>query len=145
MIGLRVTQTSSATAPPETPYNPAAASQLKGIGPTEIPDSAAISTHCPIWSSTSLALSATMIPAVVQASTCPHQGVANSPMFRRFDVKWISGITANESCKLRITWLRISRPWVDWSPASAIATTAGTRASSRVISRRSQGAIRRCR
>ena len=50
-----------------------------------------------------------MIAAVVQARTCPHQGVANSPMFRRFDVKWISGITANESCKLRITWLRIKQ------------------------------------
>ncbi len=86
-----------------------------------------------------------MIAAVVQARTCPHHGVAKTPMFRRFDVKWISGITANESCKLRITWLRMSRPCVDCSPASEITRTAGIRASSRVISRRSQGAIRRCR
>ncbi len=41
----------------------------------------------PTWSSTSLPLSATMIAAAVQARTWPHQGVANSPMFRRFDVK----------------------------------------------------------
>ena len=86
-----------------------ATSQLNGIGPTCAVHSAAQLTHSPIWSRTSLPLKATMIAAVVQARTFPHQGVANSPMFCRFDVKWISGITANESCKLRITWLRISR------------------------------------
>ena len=37
-----------------------------------------------------------MTAAAVQARTWPHQGVANSPMFLRFDVKWISGMTANE-------------------------------------------------
>ena len=66
-------------------------------------------------------------------------------MFRRFDVKWISGITANESCRLRITWLKIKRRWVDCSPASEMTTTAGTRAIRRVTSRRSQGARRRWR
>ncbi len=44
-----------------------------------------------------------MIAADAQARTWPHQGVANDPMFRRFEVNWISGITANESCRLRIT------------------------------------------
>ena len=38
-----------------------------------------------------------------------HTGVANVAHVRRFEVKWISGITANESCRLRITWLRTSR------------------------------------
>ena len=90
-------------------------------------------------------MTTTMTAAVSHARACPHHGVANAPMFRRFDVKWISGITANESCRLRITWLRTSRPWVDRSPAIEITTTAGTSASSRVTSRRSQGAIRRCR
>ena len=30
-------------------------------------------------------------------ATCPHQGVANAPMLRRLDVKWIKGMTAKES------------------------------------------------
>ena len=47
-------------------------------------------------------------------------------MFRRSEVKWIRGITANDSCKLRITWLKTSKPCVDsLSPARAIVRTAG--------------------
>ena len=48
-----------------------------------------------------------MTPATPHARTCPHQGVANAPMLRRLDVKWIKGMTAKESCKLSTTWLRI--------------------------------------
>ena len=49
-----------------------------------------------------------MIAAVVQARTRTQSALANAPMRCRSLVKWISGITANGSCMLRITWLRIS-------------------------------------
>ena len=57
-----------------------------------------------------------MIVAVSQASAWPHLGVVNWPIFRRFDVKWISGITANDSCRLSTTWLSTSSSWVEPSP-----------------------------
>jgi len=59
----------------------------------------------------------TITAAVDQASTRTHREFANDPMRARSLVKWISGMTANGNCMLRITWLRISRPKVDWSPA----------------------------
>ena len=91
------------------------------------------------------AFSPTMIAAVSQASPCTQSGVANAPMFFRFDVKWISGITAKASWRLSTTWLRTSRCCIWSSPTSVIVSTAGTRAIVRVTSRRSQGAIRRSR
>ena len=84
-----------------------------------------------------------MTAAVAQARAWPHQGVANDPMLRRFEVKWISGITANESWRLSTTWLRMMSSWVDLSPARVMTATAGTKAIKRVTSRRSQGASRR--
>ena len=58
-----------------------------------------------------------MMIAVVQASIRTHARLANAPMRARSLVKWISGITANGSCMLRITWLRISSLNVPSSPA----------------------------
>ena len=119
--GLSVTQASSAaTAPASAVQARRRPASAAGTGPSRTPDSAASVDPARRSGRARACRSApTMIAAVIQASTWPHQGVANAPMFRRFDVKWISGITANESCRLRITWLRTSSCCVDPSPASA--------------------------
>ena len=39
---------------------------------------------------------------------CNHPRLAKGPIFRLLPVNRTSGTTANESCKLRMTWLRIS-------------------------------------
>ena len=43
-----------------------------------------------------------------QASTCSHQRLTNGPIFCLLPVNRTSGTTANDNCKLRTTWLRIS-------------------------------------
>ena len=60
-----------------------------------------------------------MTTAALQASTLTQRRLANSPMRARSLVKRISGITANGSCMLRITWLRISSSKVPCSPAKS--------------------------
>src|SRR4051812_41406124 len=62
------------------------------------------------------ALSAAITMATVHASTLTHLALTNGPIFRRSDVNITSGNTAKESCKLRITWLRMSSFAVPLSP-----------------------------
>src|SRR5690348_4526493 len=81
----------------------------------------------------------TMIVAVTQASAYSHRGETNWPIFRRSLVNNTNGMTANESCILRITWLSRRSLAVPLVPKNAAVTTAGTIAISRVIKRRSQG------
>jgi hypothetical protein len=50
------------------------------------------------------------------ASAFSHAAFANCPIFTRSDVKRTSGNTANESCRLRITWLSTSSRAVPLSP-----------------------------
>ena len=68
-----------------------------------------------------------------------RRGLTNSPIFARSLVNMTSGNTAKDSCRLRMTWLRISSAPVPRSPYSAMTMTAGMIAISRVISRRSHG------
>ena len=71
--------------------------------------------------------------------------MANCPIFRRSDTKWIRGIMAKGSWSDSTTWLSTSSPPVARSPNQKIVAAAGTTASSRVIIRRSQGRIRMSR
>ncbi len=48
-----------------------------------------------------------MIAVTSQARICSHHGLANGPILRLLLVKRTSGTTANESCRLKITWLRM--------------------------------------
>src|SRR5437870_5801402 len=50
-----------------------------------------------------LTFSTTIIVAVTQARACSHRGETNWPIFLRLLVNKTSGITANESCILRMT------------------------------------------
>src|SRR6267143_1913195 len=80
---------------------------------------------------------APMKTATMYARSFSHLGLTNSPIFRRSDVNITRGKTANESCRLRITWLRI-RSWaVPCSPKKIAVSAAGTIAIRRVMSRRS--------
>ena len=45
--------------------------------------------------------------AAAQLNSRTHSLLANSPIQPRSLVKWISGMTANGSCRLRTTWLRM--------------------------------------
>ena len=47
----------------------------------------------------------------------------------RLPVNFTSGMTGNESCRLRTTWLRISNLLAPWSPVNEMTITAGTIAS----------------
>src|SRR5436309_2054539 len=60
--------------------------------------------------------STTITAAVPQASVFSHPGDVNSPILRRSLVNATSGITANESCKLRTTWLRSNNFAVPLAP-----------------------------
>ena len=51
----------------------------------------------------SLRFRTTITVAASQASSFTHQALANAPIFRRSEVKWMSGMVANGSCRLRIT------------------------------------------
>src|SRR5213076_1334802 len=67
-----------------------------------------------------------MKTATAYARSFSHLGFTNSPIFRRSEVNITSGKTANESCRLRITWLRI-RSWaVPCSPKKIAVSAAGT-------------------
>ena len=69
-------------------------------------------------------------------------GFTNSPIFKRSDVNHTSGNTANDSCRLRITWLRMRSLAVPLSPKKIAVSAAGTIAMRRVMSRRNHGRIR---
>src|ERR1700686_3810777 len=47
--------------------------------------------------------SKTIAAVVIQANACSQRGETNSPIFRRSLVNKTSGITAKESCRLRMT------------------------------------------
>ena len=72
-------------------------------------------------------------------------GFTNGPIFVRSEVNRTRGKTANDSCTLRITWLKIRSFAVPRSPKKIAVRAAGTIAMSRVMSRRSQGRMRRSR
>src|SRR5206468_1330659 len=55
------------------------------------------------------ALSAAMITATVHAVTRIGADTTNGPIFALSDVNSTSGKTANDSCRLNTTWLRMSR------------------------------------
>src|SRR6267378_2912379 len=71
-------------------------------------------------SQSSSALKAMIAAATSQAMTWVKRELANSPIFLRSLVNWMSGITANGSWKLRTTWLRRSRGVTLFPPASPI-------------------------
>src|SRR5205814_6909888 len=77
--------------------------------------------------------------ATKYASALTQGAFTNSPIFNRSEVKRTSGNTAKDSCRLRITWLRIRSRAVPLSPKKIAVSTAGTIAINRVISRRSHG------
>src|SRR5689334_23605882 len=87
------------------------------------------------------AFNAAMNTATTYARILSQAGFTNSPIFRRSEVNRTSGKTANESCRLRITWLRIRSRAVPCSPKKIAVSAAGTIAIKRVINRRSQGRI----
>ena len=86
-----------------------------------------------------------IMAAVTAASTVSQRGAVNGPIFARLAVNITSGTTANGSCRLSTTWLKISNCPVAFSPAQIVTTTAGTIAIIRVTMRRSHGAIRKFR
>ena len=68
-----------------------------------------------VWYS-SHTFSAAMITATGHASAFTHSGLDERPILRRSLVNITSGNTANGSCRLRMTWLRISSGPVPRSP-----------------------------
>ena len=64
----------------------------------------------------SQAFSDEMRIAIGQASARIQSGVTNGPIFARSPVNITSGKTAKGSCRLRITWLRMSSGPVPRSP-----------------------------
>ena len=83
-----------------------------------------------------------MRAAVSAANTVSQRGATNGPILAPLAVNMTSGTTANGSCRLSTTWLRIKSCPVAFSPAQIVTTTAGRIAIMRVTSRRSHGAIR---
>ena len=76
-----------------------------------------------------------MITATVHASAFTQAGLTNWPIFARSLVNITSGNTANGSCMLRMTWLRISSaPDAPLAVDGRSTMTAGMMAMSRVIS-----------
>ena len=84
-----------------------------------------------------------MTPAVNHARIFSQRGLTNSPILRRSLVNCTRGTTAKESCRLRMTWLKIRSLAVPAWPKKITAMTAGMMARRRVINRRSQGTSRR--
>ena len=146
-IGLIVTQSKSKAAPPVTPYRPPATSQLNGIGPNRVVDPQRQLDPLADLVQDQLAVERHDDRGRRPGQDLPPPGRGElAPCSRRFDVKWISGITANESCKAQDHLAQDqAAAGSTCSPASEMTTTAGIRAISRVISRRSHGAIRRWR
>src|SRR6266481_1204813 len=72
--------------------------------------------HSSTLSTRNFRFSKTMMPAVSQARALTQAGFANSPILRRSLVNKIRGMTAKESWRLRMTWLRIRRLAVPLSP-----------------------------
>src|SRR3989442_14907602 len=94
-----------------------------------------------IWTR-SQALNPAIAHATTQASSLSHAGFTNSPIFARSEVNRTSGKTAKDSCRLRITWLRMSSLAVPVSPKKIAVHRAGTIAISRMLRHRSQRRIR---
>src|SRR6476620_10600791 len=61
-------------------------------------------------------LSAAIMKATGHASHTIHRGATSSPIFRRSLVNRTSGNTANGSCRLRTTWLKIRSAPLPRSP-----------------------------
>ena len=80
-----------------------------------------------------------MITATLHASSFTHNGFANTPILCGSLVNATSGNTANGSCRLSTTWLRMMSGPVPRSPYIATTMIAGTMAMRRVMSRRSHG------
>src|SRR5437588_12277064 len=74
------------------------------------------------------ALKAAIETATMYASAFNQSGLTNSPIFRRSDVNRTSGNTANESCRLRITWLRSRRWAAPCAPKKLAGSAAGAMA-----------------
>src|SRR6266446_7804228 len=89
--------------------------------------------------------SKTITVVVIQANVRSQTGETNSPIFRRSLVNRTSGMTAKESCRLRMTWLSKSNFAVPLAPNRAATITAGIIAMRRVIKRRSHGRKRMLR
>src|SRR5256886_8345167 len=77
--------------------------------------------------------------AVLQDKARSQGAFTNSPILRRSLVNITNGKTAKLNCMLRITWLKMSKSAVPFSPHNAVTTMAGAMAMLRVIRRRSQG------
>src|SRR6202040_62988 len=82
--------------------------------------------HPATKSNTSFAFSAMMMAAVSAASAVSQRGATNGPILARLAVNITSGTTANGSCRLSTTWLRINNCPVALPPAQTVTTTAGT-------------------
>ena len=82
-------------------------------------DASAQASHSRAMPSRSHALRPAITMATRYASTASQPGLANSPIFARSTVNSTSGNTANESWRLRITWLRMSSFAVPLSPYDA--------------------------
>ena len=80
--------------------------------------------------------------AATMASTITHGGLTNSPIFERSLVNEISGITANDSCRLKTTCDNTSSASMLSDPRQAMNSTAGMIANPRLIRRRSHGWMR---
>src|SRR4051812_15527163 len=93
----------------------------------------------------SQALRPMMTSATPQAIVLSTGPLTKAPILARSPVNCTSGTTAKESCRLRITWLRIRRAPAPCSPYIAVTITAGTMAMSRVMRRRSQAGSRMSR
>ena len=102
--GSSVTHASSASKPALT------SEAIRSTSGRHAPAAAAQSATAP---HANLMFNPTMTAAAVHARHRTQVLFANEPMRARSLVKWISGITANGSCMLRITWLRMSRPKVE--------------------------------
>ena len=61
-----------------------------------------------------------MIIATAHANSFNHKGLTNSLIRRRSLVNMTSGKTAKDNCKLRMTWLKTSKPPVLFSPKKII-------------------------
>src|SRR5512134_3057117 len=118
--------------------------RLVGVGMLERNEDALVhqaSHSLKVWTR-SQTLSDAITTATTYASHRSQEGLLNSPIFLRSDVNWTRGTTAKDSCSDRITWLRIRSFAVPLAPKKIAVSAAGTMATARVISRRSQGRSR---
>ena len=92
-------------------------------------------------------ISQTFSPAIISAmpqeSSFNHNGLTNSPINWRSLVNMTNGNTANDSWKLKSTWLKMSNLVVPPSPNKTIQMRVGIIAASLLITRRNQGTTRR--